>query len=155
MVAYQRSSPQAPQDGCQSESCPCHHRAFPRPRPLRWGAACEQATELPPAHTFVRTYSGEEPGALILHYACCTAAGFASKDWQGLGYLDEDDGRLTIKGRVACELTSTADELILTEDQDGTVQKPVEEEAPKKKKISKKKLARQRLQQGAGGMDML
>ena len=46
-------------------------------------------------------------------------------------------------------------ELILTEDQDGTVQKPVEEEAPKKKKISKKKLARQRLQQGAGGMDML
>jgi large subunit ribosomal protein L17e len=46
-------------------------------------------------------------------------------------------------------------ELILTEDQDGAVQKPVEEEAPKKKKISKKKLARQRLQQGAGGMDML
>eukprot|EP01046_Picozoa_sp_COSAG06_P049346 COSAG06_NODE_7578_length_2453_cov_1.590909_2_plen_114_part_00 len=49
-------------------------------------------------------------------------------------------------------------ELILTEDQEGTVQKPVEEEEEeeeeepkKKKKISKKKLARQRLQQGQGG----
>ena len=44
-------------------------------------------------------------------------------------------------------------ELILTEDQEGTVQKPVEEDAPKKKKISKKKLARQRLQ-GGGGFEL-
>ena len=45
-------------------------------------------------------------------------------------------------------------ELILTEDQDTAVKKPVEEEeAPKKKKISKKKLARQRLQ-GGGGFEL-
>ena len=30
----------------------------------------------------------EEEGALVLHYACCTRVGFASKDWRALGYLD-------------------------------------------------------------------
>jgi ribosomal protein L22 len=45
-------------------------------------------------------------------------------------------------------------EMILTEDQDQTVKKSVEEAAPeKKKKISKKKLQKQRLQ-GGGGFEM-
>ena len=47
-------------------------------------------------------------------------------------------------------------ELILTEDQEATVAKAEEEEKPeRKRKISKKKIARQRLASGqAGGFDM-
>ena len=34
----------------------------------------------------------EAEGAVVLHYACCTAAAFAGKDWRALGYLGGQGG---------------------------------------------------------------
>ena len=31
-------------------------------------------------------------GAVVLHYACCSAQGFAGKDWHALGYLGSGGG---------------------------------------------------------------
>jgi hypothetical protein len=48
---------------------------------------------LPHRNSFVRLFAEED--CVILHYACCTARGFASKDWHSLGYLNEDCGEWT------------------------------------------------------------
>lgn len=59
---------------------------------------------LPHRNSFVRLF--EDEGCVVLHYACCTARGFASKDWHSLGYLNEDCGEWTRRWhrmRVAAE----------------------------------------------------
>eukprot|EP00966_Prymnesium_polylepis_P118141 2731353-Prymnesium_polylepis.1 len=34
----------------------------------------------------------ESEGAVVLHFACCTAQGFVAKDWRALGYLGGASG---------------------------------------------------------------